>query len=130
VGVLRHYVKHSPTGFSWGYGGSGPADLARCLLIDALGKWALCAECAGTGRQVYDEAAGAFVPFDPDADYSPGEAETVGQCVDCYGTRFTAAVESNYQRFKFDVVAGLPQAGEWELSRDEIVGWLVERSRS
>jgi hypothetical protein len=31
-----HFIKHSPTGFSWGYGGSGPADLARCLLIDSL----------------------------------------------------------------------------------------------
>lgn len=31
---LRHHVRHSPTGFSWGYAGSGPADLARCILID------------------------------------------------------------------------------------------------
>jgi hypothetical protein len=28
---------HSPTGFSWGYGGSGPAQLALALLTDALG---------------------------------------------------------------------------------------------
>jgi hypothetical protein len=28
---------HSPTGFSWGYGGSGPAQLALALLADALG---------------------------------------------------------------------------------------------
>jgi hypothetical protein len=27
----------SPTGFSWGYGGSGPAQLALALLADALG---------------------------------------------------------------------------------------------
>ena len=25
---------HSPTGFSWGYGGSGPAQLALALLLD------------------------------------------------------------------------------------------------
>src|SRR5467141_965015 len=25
---------HSPTGFAWGYGGSGPAQLALALLID------------------------------------------------------------------------------------------------
>ena len=31
---LRH---HSPTGFEWGYGGSGPAQLALALLADALG---------------------------------------------------------------------------------------------
>jgi hypothetical protein len=28
---------HSPAGFSWGYGGSGPAQLALALLTDALG---------------------------------------------------------------------------------------------
>lgn len=31
---LRHYVKHSPSGYEWGYMGSGPADLARSILID------------------------------------------------------------------------------------------------
>jgi hypothetical protein len=29
---LHHYVVHSPTGFAWGYGGSGPADLALSIL--------------------------------------------------------------------------------------------------
>ena len=28
---------HSPTGFEWGYGGSGPAQLALALLVDAVG---------------------------------------------------------------------------------------------
>ena len=28
---------HSPTGLAWGYGGSGPAQLALALLTDALG---------------------------------------------------------------------------------------------
>lgn len=35
---LRHRVRHSPAGFSWGYGGSGPADLARAILWDHLGR--------------------------------------------------------------------------------------------
>lgn len=30
--VIRKYVVHSPTGFEWGYGGSGPADLAFNIL--------------------------------------------------------------------------------------------------
>jgi hypothetical protein len=34
---LPHYVRHSPDGFSWGYQGSGCAELARCLLADYLG---------------------------------------------------------------------------------------------
>lgn len=33
---LKHY--HSPTGFNWGYGGSGPAELARHLLAHATGQ--------------------------------------------------------------------------------------------
>lgn len=32
-----HAPLHSPTGFSWGYGGSGPATLARCILREYLG---------------------------------------------------------------------------------------------
>jgi hypothetical protein len=34
---LRHYPYHSPTGFEWGYNGSGPAELARCILLDHYG---------------------------------------------------------------------------------------------
>lgn len=34
---LRHIVYHSPDGFEWGYGGSGPADLARSILADVAG---------------------------------------------------------------------------------------------
>jgi hypothetical protein len=34
---LLHRVRHSPDGFQWGYGGSGPADLARSILWDWLG---------------------------------------------------------------------------------------------
>jgi hypothetical protein len=29
--------KHSPAGFAWGYGGSGPAQLALAILADHLG---------------------------------------------------------------------------------------------
>lgn len=37
IGLLKHRVRHSPTGFSWGYPGSGPADLARSILWDFIG---------------------------------------------------------------------------------------------
>lgn len=37
VTFLKHrIVLHSPTGFGWGYGGSGPADLALNMLYDYL----------------------------------------------------------------------------------------------
>lgn len=35
---LRHIESHSPDGFNWGYGGSGPADTALSILTDCLGK--------------------------------------------------------------------------------------------
>jgi hypothetical protein len=35
---LVHRVLHSPTGFQWGYSGSGPADTARSILWDYMGR--------------------------------------------------------------------------------------------
>ena len=31
-------ANHSPTGFAWGYAGSGPAQLALALIVDATGR--------------------------------------------------------------------------------------------
>ena len=30
-------IDHSPTGFEWGYGGSGPSQLALALLLETIG---------------------------------------------------------------------------------------------
>jgi hypothetical protein len=35
---------HSPTGFEWGYGGSGPAQLALAILLDSFGAELALAE--------------------------------------------------------------------------------------
>ncbi len=35
--VGLRYVNHSPTGFSWGYGGSGPNQLSFSILLHVLG---------------------------------------------------------------------------------------------
>lgn len=35
---LRHVLYHSPGGFEWGYGGSGPADLALSILAHYFGE--------------------------------------------------------------------------------------------
>jgi hypothetical protein len=54
---------HSPTGFEWGYGGSGPAQLALAILADAVGaeraqglyqrfKWKVVAKFAGEGFEL------------------------------------------------------------------------------
>lgn len=33
-----HIMNHSPTGFSWGYGGSGPAQLALAIMVQEYGE--------------------------------------------------------------------------------------------
>ena len=37
LSLYSREVNHSPTGFGWGYGGSGPAQLAYAILRDFLG---------------------------------------------------------------------------------------------
>ncbi|MFB0523952.1 MAG: DUF6166 domain-containing protein [Phycisphaerae bacterium] len=76
---LRHaLVWHSPDGFNWGYGGSGPADLALNILYDYF-------------RRIKLKKA-----------------------------KQTAI--ALYQRFKWDVVSGLPD--NFELQGSEIEAWL------
>jgi len=36
--LLPRIVCHSPDGFNWGYGGSGPADTALSILVDCVGN--------------------------------------------------------------------------------------------
>ena len=36
--LCRDVRDHSPDGFEWGYGGSGPAQLALAILVDCVGK--------------------------------------------------------------------------------------------
>jgi hypothetical protein len=38
VNLEQALVLHSPTGFEWGYGGSGPADLALNILLRFVGR--------------------------------------------------------------------------------------------
>jgi hypothetical protein len=50
---------HSPTGFEWGYGGSGPAQLALALLADHTGD----DEEAATLHQDFKRLVVARLPF-------------------------------------------------------------------
>jgi len=69
---LRHIEIHSSSGFNWGYGGSGPADLAYAILYDLYGK---------------------------------------------------IFADQNYQRFKWDIIAKLPQGEPWKLTEHQIEVW-------
>ncbi len=48
--LKQRIVLHSPTGFGWGYGGSGPADLALNMLYDYL----LRTKCKGARYMALD----------------------------------------------------------------------------
>lgn len=116
LALLRHYVKHSSDGFQWGYGGSGPAETARCLLLDAVGD-PKCPACAGTHRMVAADDGGER-PFQPDTDDPEGEA--VFTCLDCDQDGLRSDLP--YQDFKFEFVAGW--GSEWRMPRAEIREWL------
>lgn len=129
---LPHQAKHSPTGMSWGYHGSGPADLARSLLIHALGDDARCPVCEGTGQVVYDVAADADVPARVATAHCTGEGSAQGRysevmgccrCEDGY-----VVLPSLYQRFKRDVIAKLPEDG-WALTRSEVLEWIRQHPK-
>lgn len=66
---------HSPDGFAWGYGGSGPAQLALAILLKVF--------------EIRRQRPSAFEPY-----------------------------PFNYQEFKWDVIAKLPQ-GDFDIDLDE-----------
>lgn len=61
----RHSLKivnHSPDGFSWGYAGSGPAQLAFAILLEVVG--------AEKAKKHYQDFKDEFiVPLDIDSDF-------------------------------------------------------------
>jgi hypothetical protein len=117
LGRLPHVIRHSPTGLNWGYGGSGPADCARSILIHALGPDALCRTCAGTTAVVYDPRTDQYRPSDP-ARATDHDPELVSLCWDC----IDGYQPLPYQRFKFDVVARF--GPEWRMRRTDVLTWF------
>jgi hypothetical protein len=105
--ALRHVVKHSPTGFSWGYDGSGPSDLARCILIDVLGESLLCEQCDGTGQLKGD-----------------------GRCFACHGETYDPWLQNTYMAFRSTKIALQPMAGDFAMSEETVRAWLQGRRAS
>jgi len=139
VALLQHHAKHSPTGISWGYSGSGPADLARSLLIDHLGGAAWCRHCKGAGHvalvAVRVAETGELFGYVEEGHVAAVRAETgevafapsdrTQQCSECWGEK-TSFQPGLYQQFKFDVIAKLPQHGSWTLTAAQVADWLMK----
>lgn len=102
--LLRHVALHSPTGMEWGYGGSGPADCALSILVDALDEW----------RKV--------MRFRPADEHRPSNLMATDRVRAIERTR----AWSLHQRFKFDVVARLTTdvgTPAWLLGQAEVRAW-------
>jgi len=96
---LRHVGIHSPDGFEWGYGGSGPADLALSILAD-----------------LFDEALPLYV----NASRAWEKTEWRDQVTDWKAWRY-------HQEFKWKFVGRLGHF-DWRLSSLSILDWLGIRS--
>ena len=95
---LDHIVYHSPTGMEWGYGGSGPADLALSILADYLG------EQAAVRRYLDAVRRGAFIALDMEEPISL----------------------QLHQAFKWEFVARFARDA-WRLTDSQIVPWLLRQ---
>lgn len=52
---LHHIVKHSPTGFEIGYGGSGPSDLAYSILVHWMLSYGFTAKEAHEQAEIHHQ---------------------------------------------------------------------------
>jgi hypothetical protein len=98
---LAHHVRHSPDGFSWGYGGSGPAELARCILLDAFGVLS-CPDspndCQCENRWVDSSyqsfKAETIADLDRDKEWKLGQLDILDWVFDWFHSEELAAVPS------------------------------------
>lgn len=94
---------HSPNGFEWGYGGSGPAQLALAILAHYF-------------HQMHPvELARHVALFGITVERGEALADKLAVHL--------------HQRFKFAVIASLPREGVWELRAGDVWGAL-DRIRS
>ena len=124
---LRHrIVYHSPTGFEWGYAGSGPADLALNILADVAGwngTWegpspVDTGRCT-CGAPIWRSEDGAWVHDTDDEESIYNHEPTLGT-----GRMLPKWVFGLHQQFKFDVIADAERQG-FRLEEDEILSWLA-----
>jgi hypothetical protein len=57
-GPSLQVISHSPTGFEWGYGGSGPSQLALAILLDFFGE-------PSKAKQLYQDFKWKFIAHAP-----------------------------------------------------------------
>ena len=98
--LLLHYGYHSPDGFAWGYGGSGPAETAMNILADYFGEHETFTLADIKTSQ---KARRKFHAF-----------------------RYTADGQLLYQCFKVQVIARFDQHLPWRYTENELREWLAQ----
>jgi len=106
------FWKHSPDGFEWSYGGSGPAQLALAILL---------------------HAAENYYGLEPENDWAPCVCEEIDPadrpCIVCQGRdefrkEGTSRALRRYQDFKSSVVAKAPRSG-FRIDLSTVIRWLT-----
>jgi hypothetical protein len=121
---LTHFLRHSPRGFEWGETGPGAADLARALIIDAVGAAALCDGCNGTRMTVLDPSWDGDPAREPSRPYHAAKdarlpAELVAECLCGDGIRLLP-----YRDFEYAIVAQWKR-DTWTMARAAILEELT-----
>ena len=97
--LLAHYGLHSPSGFSWGYSGSGPAETALNILADYFGEHeTITLKDIKTSQKAQRKFR---------------------------ALRRTANGELLYQVFKRQVIAGFAKDKSWRYTENDLCQWLA-----
>lgn len=123
--LRQRIVYHSPTGFEWGYPGSGPADLALNILADVSGwdgYWSYTQPAHDEDYCTEHEAWRDEFPGEGGCDAAPFDEEGRRSSDDCVFGPW-AWIWNLHQRFKFDVIASAERAG-FVLDEDVVLQWL------
>jgi len=106
----RDLCNHSPTGFEWGYGGSGPSQLALAMLADFFGD----PEAAALHRPNRDSRM-------------PSATRAAGPERLSKGGAGTRAALDLYHAFRHDVIAEI-RADSWEIRSAQVATWVRKQS--
>ncbi|MFN2533864.1 MAG: DUF6166 domain-containing protein [Pseudonocardiaceae bacterium] len=112
-------VRYSPTGLNGGYQGSGPADLARSLLIAALGDHARCPACAGTTKLACNRTTTATSPTTPAVRQPTTRSWS--------SVAWHAMTGTGRCPTKFPNRARGTWGNQWRIRRADIQAWLARR---
>jgi len=100
-------MNHSPDGFNWGYGGSGPAQLALAILADHFKHNPMDMAIA---RRLQDRRGGSMPPR---RDIEVGEPNPPA-------LNFGQLAVVVHQHFKGAFVAGLDMNSSWRIDSDGV----------